>query len=99
MLTDLFILITTAYFLLALVAGLTVLMFDLPQWLDRATAYGDGKLNWAERIMLLIYAPAAMLYTAYFDKWPGLKGIVAELWVGIVLGRQVTSKDVVRHDD
>jgi len=94
MLTDLLIILIVAYLLLALVAGLMVAMFDLPQWLDRATAYGDGKLNWAERLMLAVYAPAAMVYTAYYDKWPGLKGIVVELYVAIVLGRQVTSKDV-----
>ncbi|RWP84744.1 MAG: hypothetical protein EOR11_19995 [Mesorhizobium sp.] len=96
MLTDILAYILVAYGTLAFVAFLHMLVSQsLPQWFDRATAYGDGKLNWWERLTLLIWAPAIIAFVVYWDKWPGIKSYLPELWVMIVLGRQPSVKDTM----
>lgn len=95
MLTNLLLILLALYVIAAGTAFLHLIVSgDLPQWLDRATAYGDGKLNWAERLALVVWLPAVLFFTAWHDKWPGIKNIWPELWIAIVLGRQVTAKDV-----
>lgn len=94
MLTNLLLWLLTIYLVLALVAGIWVQLNDIPRWLDRATAYGDGKLNWAERLTIAILMPGMLVYIWRFDRWPGIKDCLPEFWVTIVLGRQMTAGDV-----
>lgn len=94
MLTDFILYLIWAYLLLAVFLTIIVMRDGtLPEWLDRATAYGDGKLNWWERFTLFLYAIPALVFCAWYHKWPGVKGVAVELYVAIVLGRQFTSKD------
>jgi hypothetical protein len=79
----------------AFLTALVMLDGTLPSWLDRATAYGDGKLTMVERLFLFLYAIPALVFCAYYHKWPGVRGVAAELYVGIVLGRQFNEKDVM----
>lgn len=89
-------LIGYAYLLASLAAILAMVFLDGPPvYLDRATTYGDERLNWKERLVLIVFLPAILLYVWWHDKWPGIKKIVAELWVTIVLGRQANAKDML----
>lgn len=64
-----------------------------PPYFDRATSYGDAKLTWQERVLLVVFLPAILLFVWLEDKWPGIKRIWVELYVTIVLGRQATAAD------
>lgn len=96
MLSNFIFYLVAAYWVLAFAAGVQVVVWDLPRWFDRATAYGDGKLHWTERLMLAIYAPGMLAYVYYYDKWPGTREFAWELYVTIVLGRQYNSADAMR---
>jgi hypothetical protein len=99
MLTHLLTLLLIVYAIAALAALFTmVLLGDLPEYFDRATTYGDEKLNWRERVMLIVFLPSILIYVYWHDKWPGLKGILVELWATIVLGRQVKPKDTMKGE-
>ncbi|MDG4856416.1 hypothetical protein [Mesorhizobium sp. WSM4982] len=97
MLTNLILTLLYAYLIVAFVLTVRVMADGtLPAWLDRATAYGDGKLSITERFYLLLYAIPALVFCAWYHKWPGVKGVVAELYVAIVLGRQFNEKDAMK---
>lgn len=96
MLTYLLTLLLYAYLVVALALTVRVMAEGtLPAWLDRATAYGDGKLSITERFYLFLYAIPAIVFCAWYHKWPGVKGVVWELYVAIVLGRQFNEKDAM----
>lgn len=95
MLTNIIAYLIALYLVLAFAAAVQVWVWDIPRWLDRSTAYGDGKLNWWERLSLLVWMPGCLIYTARHSKWPGVRESIPQFWVTIVLGRQFTSKDAM----
>lgn len=64
-----------------------------PAYFDHATTYGDEKLTWHERWALLVFLPSIVLFVYSHDKWPGVKGMLTEMWVYIVQGRQANPED------
>jgi hypothetical protein len=94
MLTHLLGFLLIAYAIAAFAALLTTwLCQGPPAYFDRASTYGDEKLNWQERTLLIVFLPAFLLFVYVHDKWPGVKEFLVDMWVAIWLGRQPNTKD------